>query len=346
MPRPCKDGTSKGYEVREQLVLLLQLQQSDGKVRELQAAVTQLPTKLDPLRRDLAKLQGMLDGERGKLNETNAWRKAQQETIDRERESLRAAQGKFQASKNTKEFNASSREVENKRKAIGDRETELKKVNEAAALSNTQLEARNRDVDALRAELATNEAAMTSQLDGLKAQLAEATAERDAARVQVETRWVKIYDSLAAKKGYAVAPVVKGVCQGCHMALPPQLANMLARMETIETCPRCGRLIYRKELIVPEPAEPAVEARTEPAAGAKPEPKRARTGAKSGRAKGEKKPEAAAPASATTGPRAPAAAEAASEATPDASPEPSSDGEREFPTELPPAHTDAQAPKA
>jgi predicted nucleic acid-binding Zn-ribbon protein len=347
MPRPCKNGTPKGYEVREQLVLLLQLQQSDGKVRELQAAVTQLPTKLDPLRRDLAKLQGMLDGERGKLDETNAWRKAQQETIDRERESLRQAQGKFQASKNTKEFNASSREVENKRKAIGDRETELKKVNEAAAQSSTQLEARTRDVDVLRAELATNEAAMTSQLDGLKAQLAEATAERDAARVQVETRWVKIYDSLAAKKGYAVAPVVKGVCQGCHMALPPQLANMLARMETIETCPRCGRLIYRKELIAPEPAEAAVEARAEPAASAKPEPKRARTGAKGGRARGEKKPEPAAlaRASATTDPRAPATAKAASEATPDASSKPSSDGGAEFPTE-PPAHTDAQAPKA
>jgi predicted nucleic acid-binding Zn-ribbon protein len=275
--------------VREQLVLLLQLQQSDSKVRELQTAVTQLPTKLDPLRRDLAKLQGMLDGERGKLNDTNSWRKSQQEMIDRERESLRQAQGKFQASKNTKEFNASSREVENKRKAIGDREAELKKVNEAASQSGTQLEARTKDVDSLRSELATSEAAMAGQLDALKAQLAEAIAVRDAARLQVEIKWVKIYDSLAAKKGYAVAPVVKGVCLGCHMALPPQLANILARMESIETCPRCGRLIYRKELIDPEP--PA-EAKAEPAPDAKDakaDAKRGKSGAKSSRGK-DKKP--------------------------------------------------------
>ena len=32
-----------------------------------------------------------------------------------------------------------------------------------------------------------------------------------------------------------------------HMALPPQLNNVLARGQSIETCPRCGRLIYRKE---------------------------------------------------------------------------------------------------
>ena len=192
--------------MREQLVLLLQLQQSDVKVRELKSAVTQLPAKLDPLRRDLAKLQGMLDGERAKLNETNTWRKQQQELIDRERDALKTAQGKLQASKNSKEFNAASREVENKRKAITDRETELKKISEAATQSTTQLESRDKDVEALRTELANGEAAMADQLNALKDQLAAATAERDAARGQVDKKHLGIYDSLAAKRGYAVAP--------------------------------------------------------------------------------------------------------------------------------------------
>ncbi|MBC7975612.1 MAG: hypothetical protein H7138_11575, partial [Myxococcales bacterium] len=252
--------------MREQLALLLQLQQSDVKVRELQNAVIQLPARLDPLRRDLAKLQGMLDGERTKLGETNTWRKAQQDHIDRERDSLKQAQNKFQASKNTKEFNASSREVENKRKAISDRETELKKVNEVAVQSTSQLEVRDKDVDVLRTELANSEAAMADQLDGLKAQLAEATAERDLARGGVELQWIKIYDSLVGKRGYAVAPVIKGVCQGCHMALPPQLNNILARMQSIETCPRCGRLVYRKELLEdkPEGGDAAGEAAAAP----------------------------------------------------------------------------------
>jgi predicted nucleic acid-binding Zn-ribbon protein len=245
--------------VREQLVLLLKLQQSDIKVRELQTALTQLPAKLDPLRRDLAKLQGMLDGERSKLNETNQWRKSQQELIDRERELLKQAQNKFQSSKNTKEFTASSREVENKRKAISDRESELKKVNEVAAQSTVQLEARDRDVEALRSELTSSEAAQAGQLDAIRTQLAEAVAARDAARAQVEPRWIKIYDTAAAKRGVAVAPVVGTICQGCHMALRPQLANVLARMETIETCPQCSRVIYRKELL--EPATDAADAK-------------------------------------------------------------------------------------
>lgn len=241
--------------MREQLVFLLQLQTSDVKVRELEGAVNQLPAKLDPLRRDLAKLQTMLDGERAKLAETDSWRKTQQDQLDREREALKSAQSKLQASKNSKEFGAASREVENKRKSISDREAELKKVVAASTESTGQLESRDKDVAGVRGELESSEAAQKDQLDGLKAQLAEATAARNAARAQVDPKWLKIYDTLLSKKGYAVAPVIKGTCQGCHMALPPQLNNILARMESIETCPRCARLVYRKELLEPAATE-------------------------------------------------------------------------------------------
>ena len=235
--------------MREQLLNLLKLQTCDVKVRELETAAKQLPAKLDPLRRDLAKLQGMLDVERAKLAETETWRKTQQEQVDRERDALKSAQSKLAASKNTKEFNAASREVENKRKSIQDREGELKKVAEASNASTQALTSRDADVQKLRDELASSEAGMADQIQALEAQLTEARAARDSARAGVEKQWVKTYDTLSAKRGYAVAPVVKGICQGCHMALPPQLNNILARMESIETCPRCGRLVYRSDMI-------------------------------------------------------------------------------------------------
>jgi len=228
---------------------LLKLQQFDVKVRELETASTQLPAKLDPLRRDLAKLQGMLDAERAKLTETETWRKQQQDLLDREREALKAAQAKLNASKNTKEYGAASREVENKRKSISDREAELKKVVEAASTSTTQLASRDKDVEGVRDQLTQSEAGIADQLAKIHADLAEARTIRDDARGHVDKQWLKTYDTLTSKRGYAVAPVIKGVCQGCHMALPPQLNNVLARLESIETCPRCARLVYRKELL-------------------------------------------------------------------------------------------------
>jgi predicted nucleic acid-binding Zn-ribbon protein len=258
--------------VREQLLNLLELQACDLKVRELDIAAKQLPAKLDPLRRDLAKLQGMIDAERAKLSETETWRKAQQELLDREREALKNAQNKLQASKNTKEFSAANREVENKRKSITDRETELKKVVEASNTQSTQLTERDAVVQKLRDELTASEAAMADEVNVLETNLAEAKTMRDTARGKVEKSWVKTYDSLSAKRGYAVAPVIKGTCQGCHMALPPQLNNILARMQSIEMCPRCGRIVYRIEMTQPkteDAAKPADAPQTD--AAAKPE---------------------------------------------------------------------------
>ena len=93
-------------------------------------------------------------GERGaELAETEAWRKAQQDMIDKDRELLKSAQTKLQASKNSKDFGAASREVENRRKSISDREAELKKVVEASASSTAQMLTRDKDVEGVRTEL-------------------------------------------------------------------------------------------------------------------------------------------------------------------------------------------------
>lgn len=242
--------------MKDQLVRLLHLQQCDAKVKELEAEVARLPAKLDPMRRDLAKLEAMIAGERARHEETLSFGRQQEGALDREQESLKNARMKLQATKNGKEYNAASREVEYKRKSVSDREAELRKIGEALGTASADLEAHAKDLETLRGHVAAEEAAIGTQLDDAKAKLQEAIATRDGARGQVAANWLKTYDALSTKKGYAVSSVVKGVCQGCHMTLPPQLNNILARMESIETCPRCSRLVYRKELLDP-PAETA-----------------------------------------------------------------------------------------
>lgn len=241
--------------MKDQLQALLELQTIDARVKELEAAIAKLPERLEPGRRDLAKLEGMVAAERARLEESQTWRKSQEAMLAHEQEQLRQARSKLSASKNGKEYNAANREVDHKRKAILDREAELKKVIEAMKESTTGADSHHKDVESLRQNMAAEEEKVAEQIATLQAQANESIALRTVARTKIEKSWLKTYDSLASKKGYAVAPVVKGMCQGCHMKLPPQLNNILARLESIEMCPRCGRMIYRKELLDPPPAE-------------------------------------------------------------------------------------------
>ena len=242
--------------MKDQLLYLLELQTIDTKVKELEAARQSLPARTEPLRRDLAKLEGMLGGERQKLAETEAWKKQQAELLAREYEAMRSAKAKLQGSKTGKEYNAASREVDNKKKSIHDREAELKKVTEALGASSTVIGERDAAIGQLREQLAAEEAQVAVKVEELGKQIAEASAGRDDLRAKIDKTWLKTYDTLAGKRGYAVAPVLSGTCQGCQMRIPPQLNNILARMESLEMCPRCGRIIYRKEMTEQGDAKP------------------------------------------------------------------------------------------
>jgi len=235
--------------LKEQLRYLLQLQAIDIRVKEIEATRASLPQRLEPLLKDLAKLESMLAGERLKLGETEAWQKQQSFSLEREHEALRAAKGKLSGSRTGKEYNAASREVDNRRKTISEREAELKKVAEGLESATQAIAEREQAVAQLRDQVATEQGEVEVKVTALTADAEAAAAGRDELRASIDDNWLRIYDSLSTRRGFAVAPVEGGTCQGCQMRIPPQLNNVLARMESMETCPRCGRIIYRLEMI-------------------------------------------------------------------------------------------------
>lgn len=55
---------------------------------------------------------------------------------------------------------------------------------------------------------------------------------------------LKKYDTVKKRYSDAVASVVKGICQGCNMNIPPQVYNEMLKMKDLRNCPSCHRLIY------------------------------------------------------------------------------------------------------
>jgi predicted nucleic acid-binding Zn-ribbon protein len=237
--------------LKDQLLLLLELQKIDLRVKELSTAMKALPEKLRPMRQDLAKLETMLAAERARLVEAESFRKLREESIKNEEELLRSARVKLQASRHGKDFAAATREVENRRRSISEREEEVLKIIEAIEKSRTMIESHDKDVESLRAQIGRDQEVIDAQIRELETEVATCSSGREGMRAQVSEKYLRLYDLAITKRGYAIAPVLKGVCQGCHMAVPPQLNNILARLESLESCPRCARLIYRSEFLEP-----------------------------------------------------------------------------------------------
>lgn len=247
--------------MKDQLLLLTRLQTIDARVQELRSAMVALPEKLQPAKRDLVRLEGFLQQERDKISDTERWRKEQEELIKREEEAIRQAKTKLQASKNAKDFTAANRELDNKRRSLSEREEEVLKVIEALETTRRTMEQHAQDVEKLRREISEEEARIQVQVAALETEATESAAGRSEITAQIEPSLLKRYEVVVKRRGLAVVPVVNGVCQGCHMAIPPQLNNVIARNDSIESCPRCTRLLYRPDILEPGPEE------AEPAAG-------------------------------------------------------------------------------
>ena len=61
----------------------------------------------------------------------------------------------------------------------------------------------------------------------------------------IDTVILRKYDMLRTRRnGKAVVGVVKGVCQGCFMSIPPQHFNNILKGDRMLDCPTCQRILY------------------------------------------------------------------------------------------------------
>lgn len=88
-------------------------------------------------------------------------------------------------------------------------------------------------------ELSDREEELTEQLNKIKADRARVVAQCDQ---DVLRKYVRIMNN---KRDFAVVMIEPGRhCGGCHMELPPQVANDARNPTKIVACNFCGRIVY------------------------------------------------------------------------------------------------------
>jgi predicted nucleic acid-binding Zn-ribbon protein len=247
-------ASSIGYLIRsatlkDQLRLLLKLQAIDTRVLELKTTIGGLPKPLEADKLNLAKLERMLADEKAHLAETERWRNDQEGLIASEDEAIRKAKAKLQAAKGSKDYTAANREMDNKRRARSEREDEVIKVLEALEKAKSDLEAHASHVAKLRERVTAEEQRIGQQIAELEVEATRALDGRDQIVAQIDPPLLQRYEKVHKQRGNAIVAVRGGVCQGCHMSIPPQLANQLAARKDIQFCPRCNRIIYHENAL-------------------------------------------------------------------------------------------------
>ena len=117
--------------MRDQLKRLEDLQRHDAKIQELESSLRAIPMKLAATENDLLRVEGLLSTERNALGETERYYAEQKGLMTDDEVQVAGAKHKLAQAKNSKEYMAAQREIEQRREALVVREGEITKLNEA-----------------------------------------------------------------------------------------------------------------------------------------------------------------------------------------------------------------------
>jgi predicted nucleic acid-binding Zn-ribbon protein len=244
--------------LRDQLKQLEELQTHDAKIQELEQSLKAIPAKLAATELDLVRVESLLASEGSSLKETERYYAEQKGLVTDDEVQVAGAKHKLTQAKNSKEYMAAQREIEQRRESLASREVEIGKLVEAVEAKKKLLADRSTDVQGLRESIAKDGEAARARMGEIEAKIVDLRVERDKLAALVKPEVLKRYGAIRMRRGLAVVAVRNGTCQGCNMNIPPQLYIILQRGVTIETCPSCSRIIYWED-IMKDPAAPSAE---------------------------------------------------------------------------------------
>ncbi len=245
--------------MRDQLKRLEELQQFDAQIQELDNALKAIPAKLQASQNDLARVEALLESERTQLTETQRYYSEQKTQLQTEEATVSGAKHKLSLAKNSKEYVAAQREIEQTRESAQTREAEVAKLVEAIQAKEKLLADRAEELKGLRSSIEKDGEIAHTKMAEVQKKIDALQVTRDKVAAGIRPDYLKRYGAIRMRRGLAVATVRNGTCLGCNMNVPPQLYNTLQRGNTLETCPYCHRIIYWEEIMKDQSSTPAAE---------------------------------------------------------------------------------------
>jgi hypothetical protein len=230
----------------EELRHLYQLQELDIQIDDLGKTLADVESKLadNSILLDARNRLATVEAHSEKLA---AGRRASDRTIADLQVRLEQIQARLYSGSITsvKEMEATEEERATTEKSLADTEDRLLEIMVRAEEVEETLTKGLRVVERLEAQRNADVDAMTSQVEGLKANIEVLTVDRGELREATPGPTLHQYETLRANKGgMAVAKVDRGMCSGCRVTLSTSELQRVRLATKPMRCSSCRRIMY------------------------------------------------------------------------------------------------------
>ena len=234
--------------MHKKIKLLIELQECDLKINNIQQRKKQIPNKIELISKKINKVKEELENDLANLNALKKEKREIEMKIDDMEEKIRKSNEKLSSIKTNKEYRAALKEIdelEEQKSQLEDRLLEILESIETAEqkhkLMQEKVKQEEKEFEKEKEKILAEEKVLDFEIEKLKTHRQELCEKIN----KIDKTLLQKYDFLRSRKGgIAISPVIKGVCQTCHLGIPPQKFNELIKGDSLMTCPHCMRIIY------------------------------------------------------------------------------------------------------
>jgi uncharacterized protein len=235
----------KEYSVQEKLAGLVRLQKIDSQLDDFAILKGELPMEVSDLEDEIQGFNSRRIRIEEEINGITEYVESRKVAI-KEAEALGIKYEKQSNDvKNSREFEAISKEIEMQQLEVKLAEKHIKDANE-------EMGEKVRALEAVKKIIATKDGVLTHKKSELEKIIVDTEKEEkqfrklsENARLVVDERLMYSYDRIRGnyRNGLAVVAVERDACGGCFNAIPPQRQSEIRLHKKIIVCENCGRIL-------------------------------------------------------------------------------------------------------
>ncbi len=231
--------------MQEQLKQLIELQRLESEYQVLEREKNAIPRQLRKLEKDYEQFTGQLTIKKQIFEEGSREKVAFEQEIRELENQLSRRKRRLLEIKNNREYQACLREVDSLKREIKEKEDQLLELLTNLEALSGEIETGEKELETRKSEFEERKGFLQEKVRELEKKLKAFDAKRKKISEKIDPGLLKKFNFIKDKRnGIAVAAVDNGVCQVCHMNIPPQTFIELQKNDRMHNCPNCQRFIY------------------------------------------------------------------------------------------------------
>ena len=246
--------------MREVLALLVELQEIDQSLRGLSVEKRKLGEVEKENAESLKVLDGFLEERLKRIADGREFLKERELDLKEAEAQIARSRARLSTITSQRELTALNKELEAARRATRQKSDELIKLLEELEGAEGDYAKKKQERVALIDEMGAVSKTIRKRISEQELELEELTKRRATVEKALPREYVSRYRRIyGARDGSAVVDVLEdGECSACHMRVPPQMYIRLQRMDAVECCVNCNRIVVFMKGVKPQQAETGV----------------------------------------------------------------------------------------